>query len=283
VRFTAIGSLYNLLNIYSERGLEVFLPTFQAVSELVTDDSGQVRQAAAFLNQSLKTMVNDAVFDQLPFELRGFIETLAEKIQTGGCNFKEFLLDWLMTIEEIPHFELSFDLPLFFRQVFELLLSDSKNLRTKAEECLKKFLHVFREILALGGGLATKLRAENAQMLVETILILVRQNLSPEITVQSLEWLEMFTRFFSIEVGRRGEPFLEPIYVGYFRDIILVVITTLSDDADRVRRIAQRINQALLLAFPTMRKDQRKMNETSTLLQKLLQENRLPSRVEAIF
>lgn len=74
------------------------MATFQAVSELVNDDSGQVRQAAAFLNQSLKTMINDAVFDQLPFDLKGFIETLAEKIQTGGSTFKEFLLDWLMTI-----------------------------------------------------------------------------------------------------------------------------------------------------------------------------------------
>jgi hypothetical protein len=32
VRFTAIGSLYNLLNKYSEKGVELFFPTFQAVS-----------------------------------------------------------------------------------------------------------------------------------------------------------------------------------------------------------------------------------------------------------
>jgi uncharacterized protein (UPF0147 family) len=93
----------------------------------------------------------------------------------------------------------------------------------------------------------------------------------------------MFTRFFSIEVAKKGESFLEPIYVSYFRDIILVIITTLSDDAERVRRTSQRINDALLQAFPTMAKDEKKMNETSTLLQKLLQENRLPTRVEAIF
>ena len=73
MRFTAIGSLYNLLNVYSERGLEVFLPTFEAVAQLVTDDSGQVRQAAAFLNQSLKTMINEAVLNQLPFDLQAFI------------------------------------------------------------------------------------------------------------------------------------------------------------------------------------------------------------------
>lgn len=93
--------------------------------------------------------------------------------------------------------------------------------------------------------MASKLKSESAQILVEAILLLIRQNLSPEITVQSLEWLEMFTRFFSIEVGeinRKVEPFLEPIYAGYFRDIILVVITTLSDDSERVRRISLRIN-----------------------------------------
>lgn len=73
VRFTAIGSLYNLLNKFSERGLELFLPTFQAVSELITDSSGQVKQAAAYLNQTLKTLINDAVFDQKSFDLRGFI------------------------------------------------------------------------------------------------------------------------------------------------------------------------------------------------------------------
>lgn len=77
VRLTAVGSLYNLLNVYSERGLEVFLPSFEALAQLVTDDSGQVRQAAAFLNQSLKTMINEAMFDQLPFDLRAFIEVLA--------------------------------------------------------------------------------------------------------------------------------------------------------------------------------------------------------------
>lgn len=36
-------------------------------------------------------------------------------------------------------------------------------------------------------------------------------------------------------------------------------------------------------AFPTMAKEEKKITETKILLQKLLQENRLPTRVEAIF
>ncbi len=82
----------------------MFLQAFEAVAELIADSSGQVRQAAEYLNQTLKTLINNTVFDQKSFDLRGFIEILSEKIQTGPSNFKEFLLDWLMTIEEIPHF-----------------------------------------------------------------------------------------------------------------------------------------------------------------------------------
>lgn len=88
VRLTAIGSIYNLFNKYAENGLELFLTTFEAVSCLISDESGQVRQAVTFLNQTLKTMINDAVFDHKPFDLRGFIETLAEKFSFGGPLFK---------------------------------------------------------------------------------------------------------------------------------------------------------------------------------------------------
>lgn len=70
VRFTAIGSLYNLLNKYPERGSELFIHTFHAVSEVIADDSGQVKQGAAFLNQVLKTVINDAVLGQKPIDLR---------------------------------------------------------------------------------------------------------------------------------------------------------------------------------------------------------------------
>jgi len=77
VRLSAIGGIYNLLNKFSENGKEFFLLTFERVSVLIADDSGQIRQAATFLNQALKTMVNDAVFDQNKFNLRQFVEKLA--------------------------------------------------------------------------------------------------------------------------------------------------------------------------------------------------------------
>ena len=96
----------------------MFLATFEGVDELITDESGQVRQAAAFLNQTLKSILNDATGETHSFQLRSFVEILAEKLESGSPASKEFILDWFMTIEEVPQFELTFDLPLFYRQMF---------------------------------------------------------------------------------------------------------------------------------------------------------------------
>jgi hypothetical protein len=79
---------------------------------------------------------------------------------------------------------------------------------------------------------------------------MIRENLSTETTLHALEWLEVFTKFFSLQIHKREESFLEPIYVNHFRDIILVIITTLTDDTERIRKISHKINDALLAASP---------------------------------
>ena len=94
-----------------------------------------------------------------------------------------------MTIEEVPQFELTFDLPLFYRQMFELLLNNHKNLRIKAEECLRVFLFVFKEVVGQCKPLSSKIKSDSAQMLVAMTLVMVRENLAPDITFHSLEWL----------------------------------------------------------------------------------------------
>jgi hypothetical protein len=43
---------------------------------LIADDSGQIRQAATFLNKALKIMINNAVFDQKKLNLKQFVEVL---------------------------------------------------------------------------------------------------------------------------------------------------------------------------------------------------------------
>ena len=119
-------------------------------------------------------MVHDAEWDQSGLNLKSFVEILSDRLQTGTTIAKEFMLDWLMSIEEVPQFEISFDLPLFFRQIFLLLEDPNKSLKSKAEECLKKFLHVFKEQLAAQGKISSKISQDSAQIIFEMILILIR-------------------------------------------------------------------------------------------------------------
>lgn len=51
---------------------------------MIADPSGQIRQAATFLNKALKTIVYDTVFDEAALNLKEFVELLAERLQTGG-------------------------------------------------------------------------------------------------------------------------------------------------------------------------------------------------------
>lgn len=43
-------------------------------------------------------MVYDSVFDPAAFNLKEFVELLAERLQTGGPAAKAFMLDWLMAV-----------------------------------------------------------------------------------------------------------------------------------------------------------------------------------------
>ena len=88
VRVTGIGAIYNLLTKYIEQGRQFFIDIFERLSVLIADQSGQIRQAATFLNNALKTIVYDAQFDQDGLNLKGFVEILSERLQTGGTLAK---------------------------------------------------------------------------------------------------------------------------------------------------------------------------------------------------
>ena len=62
----------------------------------------------------------------------------------------------------------------------------------------------------------------------------------------------------------------------------MVIVTKLSDDSERIRRITLRINEALFSAYPLIPEDQKIISECSQLLLTLLKENKQPLRVEAI-
>lgn len=99
VKLAAIGAIYNLLIKYMDQGRSFFLEIFERLSILIADRSGQIRQAATFLNKALKTMVYDTEFEQGTLNLKLFVKLLSDRLETGSNEAKEFILDWLTAIE----------------------------------------------------------------------------------------------------------------------------------------------------------------------------------------
>ena len=65
-------------------------------------------------------------------------------------------------------------------------------------------------------------------------------------------------------------------------EIIIIVVTMLSDDSDKIRKISSRINELLLQIFPLVEIQKTTIDKASKLLETLLSESRVSLRVETI-
>ena len=68
VRFSAISSIYNIFKFLDDDCLIVFTRTFKELPCIITDPSAEVRQAAAHLNHTMKTLLNNAILDHYDFD-----------------------------------------------------------------------------------------------------------------------------------------------------------------------------------------------------------------------
>lgn len=76
VRYNAISSIYNVFKFLDEECLFVFSRTFKELPCIITDAAAEVRQAAAHLNHTMKTLLNNAILDHYDFDYEDFINIL---------------------------------------------------------------------------------------------------------------------------------------------------------------------------------------------------------------
>lgn len=65
------------------------------------DPAAEVRQAAAHLNHTMKTLLNNAILGHQSFDYEDFMNILTENFLHPNSVIKEFLIDWINTIDEI--------------------------------------------------------------------------------------------------------------------------------------------------------------------------------------
>lgn len=92
-----------------------------------------MRRAAYHLNNTMKTLLNNAILDRCLFDINEFMSILANNLMHPNPTIKEFLIDWINTTDEIREFEITLYLPLFLKKLFLFLVDDNENVRIKAK------------------------------------------------------------------------------------------------------------------------------------------------------
>lgn len=72
-----------------------------------------MKEAAEHLNNTLKTIITDSLPNNKQFDLQRFMMILTDKMKAINPSIREFLIDWINTVDEIPSVKLLVYLPSF--------------------------------------------------------------------------------------------------------------------------------------------------------------------------
>jgi len=123
------------------------------------------------------------------------MDIITEHLGVPGSGTREFLIDWINTIDEVPSIDLSVFLPCFLEDVLFMLGDKEKELRSKAEECLKAFLFDLKEKF-YSGRLEQNLTEDNINKIVGILIEVCKGRSSAFSKLTAIVWLgELFTFF----------------------------------------------------------------------------------------
>ncbi|KAJ3120763.1 hypothetical protein HK100_012660 [Physocladia obscura] len=173
VRYYACESMYNVVKVARRSVLVFFNEIFDAVSRLVADPDPSVKTGTDMLDSLVKDVVCEYAeftsiaqrtvatnlsqsislpahsFPPAPgsvappteaFNLPRFIPLLGERIKTVNPFTRMFLLQWIKTLDSVPHLELVTYLPEFLDGLLIYLSDNNLDIRTAASNVLGEFL-----------------------------------------------------------------------------------------------------------------------------------------------
>lgn len=84
----------------------MFTETFSQVFCLIAGSSADVKLVVFHLNRCMKRLLNNLISAEEFFDVNEFMALLIENFITedSSAELKEFLIDWLIAIDEIPEF-----------------------------------------------------------------------------------------------------------------------------------------------------------------------------------
>lgn len=190
-------------------------------------------------------MISDALSDNIPFDLTKFMAILTEHLKDTGSKVREFLIDWINTIDEIPSTDLSVYLPKFLEDVMFMLGDKEKELRSKAEECLKAFLFDLKEKF-YSGKLESTMTEENMAEIVTILLNVCKGKSSAFSKLTAIVWFEEIFEFLREQVEQKTKIkhkyILKKVILERFDEILEPILLLLANEEEEVRKAAATVN-----------------------------------------
>ncbi|KJE95353.1 HEAT repeat-containing protein [Capsaspora owczarzaki ATCC 30864] len=218
VRYYACESLFNISKVARGDVLPYFNEIFDGLSKLSADPDLNVKNGAELLDRLIK----DVVTESTNFDVEKFIPLLKERINTVHPYVRQFLVNWIITLDSVQTIDMLFYLPHFLDGLFKILSEPSKEIRKMTETALGEFLREIKTAYDV-----------NFAAMVE---ILVKHCLATDYLTQltALNWIREF-----IGLAKRN-------MVPFNAKLLSAILPCLAHENDEIRDAAVLVNKALM-------------------------------------
>ncbi|XP_069595644.1 protein VAC14 homolog isoform X3 [Ranitomeya imitator] len=237
LRYYACEALYNIVKVARGAVLPHFNVLFDGLSKLAADPDPNVKSGSELLDRLLK----DIVTESNKFDLVGFVPLLRERIYSNNQYARQFIISWILVLENVPDINLLEYLPEILDGLFQILGDNSKEIRKMCEVSLGEFL---KEIKKMPESVKF---AEMAN-----ILVIHCQSSDDLIQLTAMSWMREFLQL----AGR--------VMLPYSSGILTAVLPCLSYD-DRKKSIKEVANVCNLSLMKLVTPEDDESDDTSQL------------------
>ncbi|XP_040265952.1 protein VAC14 homolog [Bufo bufo] len=237
LRYYACEALYNIVKVARGAVLPHFNVLFDGLSKLAADPDPNVKSGSELLDRLLK----DIVTESSKFDLIGFVPLLRERIYSNNQYARQFIISWILVLENVPDINLLEYLPEILDGLFQILGDNSKEIRKMCEVSLGEFL---KEIKKMPDSVKF---AEMAN-----ILVIHCQSSDDLIQLTAMSWMREFLQL----AGR--------VMLPYSSGILTAVLPCLSYD-DRKKSIKEVANVCNLCLMKLVTPEDDESDDTSQI------------------
>ncbi|KAM4017586.1 protein VAC14 homolog isoform 2-T2 [Anomaloglossus baeobatrachus] len=237
LRYYACEALYNIVKVARGAVLPHFNVLFDGLSKLAADPDPNVKSGSELLDRLLK----DIVTESNKFDLIGFVPLLRERIYSNNQYARQFIISWILVLENVPDIHLLEYLPEILDGLFQILGDNSKEIRKMCEVSLGEFL---KEIKKFPDSV------KFADM--ANILVIHCQSSDDLIQLTAMSWMREFLQL----AGR--------VMLPYSSGILTAVLPCLSYD-DRKKGIKEVANVCNLSLMKLVTPEDDESDDTSQL------------------